>query len=89
MIYHRGNNREECRLLANSPDNQIPWRRKLCDSCPVPEIVITSTTRDLALEKRAWRGGCYENASRSLSPSVPNTCSSWKTRTSAPLARLK
>jgi hypothetical protein len=53
--YHRGNNREDCRLLASSADNTIPWQRKLCDSCPVPEIVIASNTRDLALEARVTR----------------------------------
>jgi hypothetical protein len=53
--YHRGNNHEECRLLAENPDNSIPWRRKLCDTCPVPEVVITSASRDLALEATVVR----------------------------------
>ncbi|MEZ4616258.1 MAG: hypothetical protein R2867_12255 [Caldilineaceae bacterium] len=53
--YHRGRNVEECRLLAANPDNQRPWRRQLCDSCPVPEIVITSTSRELVLEAEVKR----------------------------------
>ena len=48
--YFRGRNHEECRLLEESPNNSRPWRRKLCDSCPVPELLITSNCRDLALE---------------------------------------
>lgn len=48
--YFRGKNREECRLIAANHDNQHPWQRSCCDSCPVPEILIASNTRDLALE---------------------------------------
>ena len=53
--YHRGNNREECRLLAANPRNSRPWRRKLCDSCPVPELLMTSDCRDLLLEAEVKR----------------------------------
>lgn len=53
--YFRGKNQESCRLLEANPDNQRPWRRKLCDSCPVPEILITSTSRDLLLEAEVKR----------------------------------
>lgn len=48
--YHRGNNREECRLLEASPNNQRPWRRKLCDSCPVPNLIFDTNCQDLLLE---------------------------------------
>ncbi len=58
--YHRGMNKEECRLIAANPDNTTPWKRDYCDSCPVPEILIASNSRDLALEakvvKRFLRG---------------------------------
>jgi len=53
--YHRGKNIEECRLIDSNPDNQRPWRRKLCDTCPVPEILITSNSRDLLLEAEVKR----------------------------------
>ena len=53
--YHRGRNREECRLLDANPNNQIPWKRKLCDSCPVPALVMTSNTPELVLEGEVKR----------------------------------
>jgi len=48
--YHRGNNKEECRLLAASPGNERPWRRGHCNSCPVPELTRETNCRDLLLE---------------------------------------
>lgn len=58
--YHRGMNKEECRLIAANHDNTAPWKRSYCDSCPVPEILIASNSRSLALEakvaKRLLRG---------------------------------
>lgn len=48
--YHRGKNLERCRLLEKNPDLERPWRRKLCDTCPVPEMLIASNSRDLLLE---------------------------------------
>lgn len=58
--YFRGKHKEECRLLAANPDNPHAWKRSHCDSCPVPEILIASNSRDLALEatvvKRFLRG---------------------------------
>lgn len=53
--YHRGRNREECRLLEANPDNERPWRRKLCDSCPVPTLLLSSNTIDLVLEAEVKR----------------------------------
>ena len=53
--YHRGANREECRLLEANRDNPIPWKRSHCDSCPVPELIIASNTRDLELEAEVRR----------------------------------
>ncbi len=53
--YFRGQAKEECRLLAANPDNERPWRRKLCDTCPVPEIVLTSNSRELLLEAEVKR----------------------------------
>ena len=53
--YHRGKNQETCRLLESSPDNNRSWKRKLCETCPVPELLITSNSRDLALEAAVKR----------------------------------
>lgn len=53
--YHRGRNREECRLLAANPENERPWRRKLCDSCPVPALLLNTNTPELVLEAEVKR----------------------------------
>ena len=53
--YHRGRNREECRLLEANPNNQQPWRRKYCESCPVPALHLTSNTPELVLEAEIRR----------------------------------
>jgi len=53
--YHRGKNVEDCRLLARNSDNERPWRRKLCDTCPIPELIITSQCRHLELEAEVKR----------------------------------
>lgn len=54
--YFRGKNKEACRLIEANPDNQRPWRRSLCDRCPVPELLLTSNSRDLLLEAEVKRG---------------------------------
>ncbi len=48
--YYRGNKRETCRLLEASPRNERPWKRKLCNSCPVPDLLLTSNCPSLLLE---------------------------------------
>jgi hypothetical protein len=53
--YYRGKEKEECRLLAASPENDRPWKRSHCNSCPVPAILIASNSRDLALEAKIER----------------------------------
>ncbi len=53
--YFRGRDHEECRLLEASPDNRRSWQRKLCDTCPVPEIVRATSSRGLALEAAVTR----------------------------------
>ena len=53
--YFRGKNHEECRLLDANPDNVRPWRRKLCDSCPVPGVLQATDCRGLALEAEVRR----------------------------------
>lgn len=54
--YHRGNNREACRLLEASPRNEYPWRRKHCNSCPVPALLLETNCRDLLLEAGVQKG---------------------------------
>ncbi|GAB4557145.1 MAG: hypothetical protein Kow0047_01260 [Anaerolineae bacterium] len=54
--YYRGREVEECRLIAMNP-NSRPWRRSLCDTCPVPDILNRSNCQHLALEayvERRW-----------------------------------
>ena len=46
---------EDCRLLARNADNERPWRRKLCDTCPIPELIITSQCRHLEVEAEVRR----------------------------------
>ncbi len=53
--YFRGKNREECRLIDANPHNRRPWRRKLCDSCPVPALLRETDCRSLALEAEVKR----------------------------------
>lgn len=53
--YHRGRNIEKCRLIERNRENRRPWKRSLCDSCPVPGILRASTCRHLALEATVER----------------------------------
>ena len=47
--FFRGRDHEECRLLKRNPESR-PWRRALCDSCPVPDILISTNCKEIALE---------------------------------------
>ena len=53
--YHRGLELEKCRLIARNRENRRPWRRALCDSCPVPGILAETTCAHLALEASVER----------------------------------
>ena len=48
--YHRGSSRESCRLIEASPAHERSWKRKLCNSCPVPALLMTSNCGNLLLE---------------------------------------
>ena len=48
--YHRGRDIEKCRLIERNHENTRPWRRALCDTCPVPGILRRTTCKHLALE---------------------------------------
>lgn len=52
--YHRGRNREECRLLdaANPP---LPWKPALCETCPVPDILLANACEHMDLLPRLVR----------------------------------
>ncbi len=39
--YYRGREHEECRLL-NSAAPPLEWRTDLCNSCPIPEILLAN-----------------------------------------------
>ena len=47
--YHRGRDREECRLL---PDN---WSAELCKTCPVPGILRANACKDMHLKATVTR----------------------------------
>ena len=53
--YHRGRDMETCRLIERNRDNRRPWKRGLCDRCPVPGILRETTCRHLALEAAVER----------------------------------
>jgi len=48
--HYRGRDTEKCRLIERNRQNRRPWKRALCDTCPIPEILRRSTCRHLALE---------------------------------------
>ncbi len=47
--FYRGRDHEECRLIKRNADSR-PWRRSLCDTCPVPEILLRTNCSEIALE---------------------------------------
>ncbi len=53
--YFRGREVEKCRLIERNRENRRPWRRALCDSCPVPAILRQTTCKHLALEASVVR----------------------------------
>jgi len=52
--YYRGRQREECRLLSSfSPP--LPWQTALCNTCPVPEMLIANACTYMVLKPRLGR----------------------------------
>jgi len=49
--YHRGGNREECRLIGQRPQPGH-WTRDLCAVCPVPKITAANACPNMVLT--AW-----------------------------------
>lgn len=52
--YHRGRDREECRLLQSSEPPQI-WKPSLCKTCPVPGILRANACQDMRLNAQVTR----------------------------------
>ena len=59
--YFRGKNKEECRLIAANPDTTRSWHRSLCDRCPVPELLLKTTSNDLLIEGEVKRRFLRDN----------------------------
>ena len=53
--YQRGRDLEKCRLIAKNRANRRRWRRALCETCPVPDILRNTTCNHLALEASVVR----------------------------------
>ena len=47
--FHRGRNVESCRLIEANQDSP-PWYPKLCNTCPVPEILLANASDTLKLD---------------------------------------
>jgi len=52
--YYRGRNREECRLIGNQPSPNH-WTPNLCESCPVPGILLANSCEHMRLKARVGR----------------------------------
>jgi hypothetical protein len=52
--YYRGRKHEECRLL-NSTSPPLPWKARLCSTCPVPNIQMANSCQHLGLSPRLAR----------------------------------
>ena len=83
--YFRGKNREECRLIDANPHNRRPWRRKLCDSCPVPALLRETDCRSLALEAEVKRKFFRDRVEVTLAVCTEHV-SNWTTRATARVA---
>jgi hypothetical protein len=46
--YFRGKSTEECRLVQANPAS-APWKSALCQTCPVPDILLANACPNLAL----------------------------------------
>lgn len=47
--FHRGRNEQACRLIERSQDS-LPWNPSLCQTCPVPEILLANGSDTLVLD---------------------------------------
>jgi hypothetical protein len=52
--YYRGRKHEECRLLGGAAP-PLRWRRELCSTCPVPDILRDNACASMVLIPRFTR----------------------------------
>jgi hypothetical protein len=52
--FHRGRSTQECRLLAQSTDS-LPWKPRVCATCPVPAILRANGCPHMVLSARLLR----------------------------------
>ena len=49
--FHRGRNVQECRLIRRNPDS-LPWKPELCETCPLPDILLANACPHMILDAR-------------------------------------
>ena len=49
--YFRGREKKECRLIDANP-NSDTWNERLCQACPVPDIMLANACPNLMLQAR-------------------------------------
>jgi hypothetical protein len=47
--FHRGREVQECRLIKDNPDS-LPWQRKDCARCEVPDILRANASEHMRLK---------------------------------------
>lgn len=52
--YFRGKETQECRLLAQNPSAEA-WKPALCQTCPVPDILLANACPNLMLHARVGK----------------------------------
>ncbi len=52
--YFRGKSTEECRLIQANPAS-AGWKAALCQTCPVPDILLANACPNLALRGRVGK----------------------------------
>lgn len=52
--YFRGRSQEDCRLLSDM-NPPLPWRPAMCNTCPVPGILLANACESMVLEPRLAR----------------------------------
>lgn len=53
--YFRGHTTEECRLIGRNPESE-KWFPALCQTCPVPDLLMANQCPHLHLYGRVGRG---------------------------------
>ncbi len=53
--YFRGKETLECRLIQQNPASET-WKPALCQTCPVPAILLANACPNLALHARVGKG---------------------------------